>query len=265
MTERSSINKAFSFDLSNRTVLLTGASAGIGRHFARILAASGANLVLGARRKDLLDTLKSEVEALGGKAIAVALDVSDERSTIAAYDAAEATFGGVDSVIANAGVSGARSALGVPVEDFDQVVAVNLRGVFLTVREGARRMVAAGAPERGHGRIVIISSITAHHVVDHGVAAYSATKAAVTQMGRVLALEWANKGINVNVVCPGYMRTDLTDALWELDVGKRLLNSFPRRRIMSIDALDPILLYLCADACAQVTGSVFTVDDGQTI
>jgi len=256
--------KGFSFDLSGRTALVTGASAGIGERTARILAASGANVVLAARRKALLDTLKADIEAAGGRAISVAMDVADEQSTQAAYDAAEAAFGPVDSVVANAGVNMAGSALGISAADFDRVVAVNLRGAFLTAREGARRMVAAGSADRGQGRIVLIASITAHHV-SPGSAPYSATKAAVAQMGKVLALDWAGKGINVNVLCPGYMATDLTEELWKIDRGKRLLETFPRRRIMGIEALDPLLLYLCSDHCAQVTGSIFTVDDGQSL
>jgi len=258
------MTRGYSFDLSGRTVLVTGASSGIGRHGALSLAACGANLVLGARRVGLLDEVRTQIEALGAKAIAVSLDVADEASTIAAYDAAEAAFGEVGSVVANAGISGGGNALNVSSDAFDQIVAVNVKGAFLTAREGARRMIAAGSASRGHGRIVIVSSITAHHVTP-GMAAYSATKAAVAQMGRVMARDWSGKGINVNVLCPGYIRTELTEAMWETPYGEKMLGGFPRRRIMSMGALDPMLLYLCADASAEVTGSVFTIDDGQTL
>ncbi len=258
------MTRGYSFDLSGRTVLVTGASSGIGRHGALSLAASGANLVLGARRVALLDEVRAEIEVLGAKAIAVSLDVTDEASTMAAYDAAEAAFGEVGSVVANAGVSGGGNALNVSSDAFDQIVAVNIKGAFLTAREGARRMIAAGSAARGHGRIVILSSITAHHVTP-GMAAYSATKAAVAQMGRVMARDWSGKGINVNVLCPGYIRTELTEVMWETPYGEKMLAGFPRRRIMSVGALDPMLLYLCADASAEVTGSVFTIDDGQTL
>jgi len=254
----------YSFDLSGRTVLITGASSGIGRHGALRLAGCGAHLVLGARRVALLDEVRAEIEAVGGKAIAVGLDVTDEASVVAAYDAAEAAFGEVGSVVANAGVGGAGNALNVSSDAFDQLIAVNVKGAFLTAREGARRMIAAGSESRGHGRIVIVSSVTAHHVTP-GMAGYSATKAAVGQMGRVMARDWAGKGINVNVLCPGYIRTELTGAMWETSYGEKMLGSFPRRRTMSLAALDPMLLYLCADASAEVTGSVFTIDDGQTL
>ena len=256
--------RGYSFDLSGRTALVTGASSGLGKHFARALAASGANVVLAARRTSMLDAVKTEIETTGGRAITVTMDVADEASTIAAYDVAEDAFGAVDSVVANAGMALPGSALGIAIEDFDSIVAVNLRGVFLTAREGARRMVAAGAPERKHGRIVIISSITAHYVAP-GQVPYSATKAAVTQMGRTMARDWATKGVNVNMIAPGYMRTELTDDFLDMDHGKALLASFPRARTMDIDVLDPTLLYLCSDASAQVTGSVFAIDDGQTL
>jgi len=254
----------FSFDLAGRVALVTGASSGLGHRFAQILAASGASVVIGARRTDLLDTLRRDIERGGGRVLAVPMDVADEASVIAAYDAAEAAFGPVDTVIANAGINAAGSALGLAVEDFDRVMAVNLRGVFLTVREGARRMVAAGSPDAANGRITIISSITAHHV-SAGVAAYSATKAAVAQLGRSLARDWANKGINVNILCPGYIATELNTDIWDGPMGKALLARFPRQRVMDAEALDPMLLYLSSDASRQITGGVFTLDDGQTL
>jgi NAD(P)-dependent dehydrogenase (short-subunit alcohol dehydrogenase family) len=254
----------FSFDLAGRTALVTGASSGVGARFAKILAASGANVVLGARRVERLEALKAEIEKAGGRALAVAMDVADEASVVAAYDAAEAAFGVVDSVVANAGLNAPASALKLAACDFDGLMAVNLRGVFLTVREGARRMIDHGSPEHGRGRVVVISSITAQHAVK-GLAAYAASKAAVAQMSRVLAKDWAGKGINVNVIAPGYMVTELTEELWEQEAGRKLMAGFARHRIMDVESLDAMLLYLCSDVSAQVTGSVFTIDDGQTL
>jgi NAD(P)-dependent dehydrogenase (short-subunit alcohol dehydrogenase family) len=256
--------EGFSFDLKGRVAFVTGASSGLGRRFATILAASGAKVVIGARRAGLLDALADEIAATGGDALAVTLDVTDEASIVAAYDAAAARFGPVDTVIANAGLNVAGSALGLSAAAFDEMIAVNLRGVFLTVREGARRMVAAGSPERGHGRIVIISSITAHHP-SAGIAPYSATKAAVAQMGRALAKDWSTKGINLNVLCPGYVATEMNDAIWETPAGRTLLNGFARGRVMDESALDAMILYLASKASLHTTGSVFTIDDGQTL
>jgi NAD(P)-dependent dehydrogenase (short-subunit alcohol dehydrogenase family) len=252
------------FDCSGRVALVTGASSGIGRRFATILAQAGAAVVVAARRRDMLVTLEAEIVAAGGRARAVAMDVADETSVIAAFDAGAEAFGPVDTVIANAGMNAAGSALGLDADALDRLLSVNVRGVFLTAREGARRMVAAGSTENGRGRIVLVSSITGAWVPS-GTAAYAASKAAVNQMGRAMANDWAGKGINVNVLAPGYMMTELTDDMWELPMGQKLLARFPRHRIMSAAALDPMLLYLASNASAEVTGSVFTIDDGQTL
>ena len=252
------------FDLSGRVALVTGASSGLGERFARVLAASGAKVVLGARRADKLETLKAEIIAAGGEAIAVSLDVADEASVIAAYDAADAAFGPVDTVIANAGMNLEGAIVDLAVEDFDAVMSVNLRGVFLTVREGARRLMAAGSRERGHGRMVITCSVTASHV-SPGVAVYSASKAAVLQMGRVLARDWARSGINVNMICPGYIRTALNSDWFDTEWGQKQVDRFPRKRLMAEEDLDAMVLYLASDASRAVTGTAFTVDDGQTL
>ena len=194
-------------------------------------------------------------------ALPVAMDVADEASVMAAYDAGASAFGCIDTVVANAGAAIPGSSLDLSVDDFDRMVSVNLKGVFLTVREGARRMVEAGI---GDGRVTIISSITADEA-SRGIATYAATKAAVAQMGRCLALDWANKGINVNILCPGYIRTELNSDRWELPPGQKMLAAFPRKRVMESESLDAMALYLSSSASAQMTGSVITIDDGQTL
>ena len=181
-----------------------------------------------------------------------------------AFDAAEAAFGPVDSVIANAGMGSETPFLEHSADEFDQLMAVNLRGVFLTVQEGAKRMMAAGSRERQHGRIVIISSILAQ-TVEPGMAIYSASKAALLQMGKVLAREWARQGINVNSVLPGYIVTEINGDWFNTEGGQKQVMRFPRKRVMEIDALDPTLLYLASDASKFVTGVGFTIDDGQSL
>jgi NAD(P)-dependent dehydrogenase (short-subunit alcohol dehydrogenase family) len=255
------LSRGVSIDLTGRVAFVTGASSGLGSRFARQLAASGASVVITARRLGLLDDLRTRVETDGGRALAVEMDVADEAAVIAAYDAAIARFGKVDTVVANAGINVPGSSLGLAIDDFDRMTDVNVRGVFLTAREGARRMVAGGERE---GRITIISSITAHEA-SVGIAPYCATKAAVAQLGRALAKDWAGKGINVNVLCPGYIETELNEHIWTEPYGQKLREGFPRRRVMPIEALDPMLLYLCSDAARYVTGSVLTLDDGQTL
>lgn len=253
---------SFHFDVKGRTALVTGASSGLGARFARILAASGARVVLAARRKDRLDDLCAGIRQAGGEALAVEMDVTDEASVIRAYDAAEAAFGTIDTVIANAGGNIEGPALDLDPDDFSRVLDINVKGVFLAVREGARRLIAAGSPERRHGRVVIISSITATSI-SPGLGAYSASKAAALQLGRVLARDWAGKGINVNILCPGYIETDLNADWFGTEGGRKQISRWPRRRLMDADALDASLLHLASDASAFITGSVVTVDDGQ--
>ncbi|WP_448661614.1 SDR family NAD(P)-dependent oxidoreductase [Sphingomonas sp. CJ20] len=252
------------FDLSGRIALITGASSGIGDRWARILAVAGARVVLAARRVDRLEATRDAIVAGGGEAIAVAMDVADEASVIAAYDAAEAAFGTVDTIVANAGVSGEGAALTLSPDVFDQTVAINLKGAFLTAREGARRLIAAGSADREHGRVIITCSITAH-AVEPGIALYSATKAGVLQMGKVLARDWIRKGINVNLICPGYIRTELNDAWFASEAGARQIARFHRHRLMDESDLDTMLLYLASDASRAVTGAAFTIDDGQSL
>ncbi len=250
--------------LQGRTLLITGASSGIGAHFARVAADAGAKVVLCARRTDRLDSIVSEIKAGGGEALAVEMDVADKASTIAAFDAAEASFGPVDSVIANAGMGTDNAFFDHTPDQFDQLMAVNLRGVFLTVQEAAKRMIAAGSREREHGRIVIISSITAQ-AIEPGLALYSASKAAVLQMGKVLARDWARQGINVNSVLPGYIVTEINGDWFVTEGGQKQVQRFPRKRVMDIESLDPTLLYLSSDASKFVTGVGFTIDDGQSL
>jgi NAD(P)-dependent dehydrogenase (short-subunit alcohol dehydrogenase family) len=252
----------FSFDLHGRTLFVTGASSGLGAHFASILAASGAKVVLAARRIDRLEQLRAAIETNGGRALTVEMDVTDERSTIRAYDVAEKEFGAVDGVVANAGMNVGGAVLELDSKAVDDLLGVNVRGVLLTVREGARRMIAAGSAERRHGRVVIISSITATAVVP-GLGLYSASKAAVLQLGKVMACEWINKGINVNVMCPGYIETDLNSDWFRSEGGKKMIQKWPRKRLMEPSSLDATLLYLASDASEYVTGSVFSLDDGQ--
>lgn len=250
--------------LDGRTLLITGASSGIGAHFARTAARAGASVVLAARRVDRLEAIVGEIQQEGGRAAAVPMDVTDEASTVIAFDDAEKAFGPVDSVVANAGGNVEQPFLDLGADEFDSLMALNLRGVFLTVREAGKRMLAAGSREREHGRIVIVSSITAT-AVEPGLAAYSASKAAVLQMGKVLAREWARQGISVNAILPGYIVTGINDAWFATEAGQKQVARFPRKRVMEASDLDPMLLYLCSDLARRVTGAAFTIDDGQSL
>jgi NAD(P)-dependent dehydrogenase (short-subunit alcohol dehydrogenase family) len=248
--------------LSGRTVLITGASSGLGRRFAKIAAGAGARVAVAARRTDRLAALVDEIASAGGEATAIAMDVEDEASVIAGFAGAEKALGPIDGVVANAGMNSRGMALDLPIEAFDRVVSVNLRGVFLTVREAARRMFAAGSKETGRGRIVLIGSLGARKALP-GVAAYCATKAGVVMLGKALAREWANQGINVNSISPGYIATELNDEFLASESGQKLIAGFPRRRLMQESDLDGVLLHLLSDASRAITGASFDVDDGQ--
>ncbi len=249
---------SISVDLSGRNALITGASSGLGTRFGSILAASGANVALGARRKDRLEALAKEI---GAQASAITMDVGREADIVAGFDAAEAAFGTVDTVIANAGIDGQGMATETSEEEIERTLSINLKGAILTAREGAKRMIEAGVP---NGRIVMIGSITAFEA-SPGLVAYSASKAGVVQAARSMAKEWARTGICVNTISPGYIRTDINNDWFETDAGKRQVKRFPKQRLMGEEGLDPVILMLCSDAAQFITGADFVLDDGQSL
>ncbi|GBF59373.1 gluconate 5-dehydrogenase [Candidatus Phycosocius bacilliformis] len=250
------------FRLDGKTALITGASSGLGAHFARLLAGLGAKVVCGARRRDRLDDLVAQIAANGGQAQAVVLDVQDEASVIAAFDAAEAGLGTPSIVIANAGVNEIGLATEISMDAYDAVMSVNVRGVFITAREAARRMIAAGSSERGDGRIVLIASMAGLKPLP-GLVPYSVSKAAVVMMARSMAAEWMRKGINVSAICPGYIETEINSDWLNQPGGQKMVSGFPRRRIMDEEALDGAMAWLVSEAGRYASGSVIQIDDGQ--
>ncbi len=252
------------FSLKGRTALIAGASSGLGARFACCFAAAGAQVVLGARRLDRVTALAQELEAQGAQALGVALDVTDEASVHAAYDAAEARFGTVDTIVANAGAASGGRATDIPLAGLKSVFDTNLLGVYLVAREGARRLIDAGSRDSGKGRIILIGSITALQN-GTGDAAYAATKAGIAHLGKQFAREWVRQGINVNTVQPGWIHTEINDAFHHTAEGAAAVQLLHRRRIQSEDSLDDMMLYLASDRSQAVTGSIFTIDDGQSL
>jgi NAD(P)-dependent dehydrogenase (short-subunit alcohol dehydrogenase family) len=250
--------------VSGRNILITGASSGLGAHFARLFSAHGANVILGARRTDRVAALADELEAAGGGALAVTMDVTNEASIVAAFDAGEARFGKVDTIIANAGLVAGEHATDIPVDRLRVLTETNFVGVYLTAREGAKRLIAAGSEQTGKGRIVLLGSITAN-LTGQGDSAYGALKAGVAHLGRNLAGEWVRQGINVNTIQPGYIQTEIAGEWFQTEGECAHIASFPRRRLQPVDSLDGMMLYFASDASAATTGAVITVDDGQSL
>ena len=250
--------------LEGQVALVTGASGGLGAHFARVLAAEGASVALAARRLDRVQSLAQALTAEGHRAIAIRLDVADADAVGPAIDEVEAALGPLSILVNNAGVGGEGLALEVSIEDWDNTFTVNVRGTFVAAREAAKRMLASGVAERGEARILNIASIASHTVLP-GLSAYCASKAAVAMMTQGLAREWARRGIAVNALCPGYIDTDINTTWWPTEGGQRQLKSFPRRRLMDASDLDAALLMLVGPAARAITGSIVTVDDGQSL
>lgn len=247
--------------VEGRVALVTGASSGLGKRFAQVLAAEGAKVIVAARRKDRLDEL---VKELGGNALAVQCDVTDEAQVVALYDAAEAKFGVVDTVINNAGMTHANNAVTQDIAEFRKIMDLNVTSVWCVAREAARRLIKAG-PEKSHsGRIVNIASMAGRIVIPN-VTAYNTSKAACAHLTRSLAREWARHGINVNALSPGYVATELTEEWLNGEGGAKTIGKSPRRRVMDETSLDEALLFLCSDAAKFVTGTDVLVDDAQSM
>jgi NAD(P)-dependent dehydrogenase (short-subunit alcohol dehydrogenase family) len=183
---------------------------------------------------------------------------------IAAFDQAEASFGVPSIVIANAGTNEVGLATDISMADFDAVMSVNVRGVFLTAREGAKRMMAQGSTQSGAGRIVLIASMAGLKPLP-GLVPYSVSKAAVVMMAKAMAAEWLRKGINVNALCPGYIETEINADWLGQEGGQKMVAGFPRRRVMDDQALDGAMTWLVSDAARYTTGAVVQVDDGQSL
>lgn len=248
------------FSLEGKVVLVTGASSGFGQRFAPVLARQGAKLVVAARRRDPLLALEEEIESDGGRCLAVTMDVGDRHSIVEAYDQAEAAFGCVDVVINNAGIGLSNPLLKITEEEWDKVLDTNLKGAFLVAQEGARRMNAQGK----HGSIINIASVLGLRVASH-LTHYCASKAGLIQMTKSMALELADYGIRVNVICPGYILTDINRDYFETDGGKRMIQRIPQKKLGEIDDLLGPLLLLASDASKYMTGAVLSVDGGHAV
>ena len=256
---------AYSLDLSGRVALVTGASGGLGAQFAKTLARAGAAVVLASRRMDKLKDLRASIEAEGGAAHVVELDVTDHDSIKSAVAHAETEVGPIDVLINNSGVSTTQRLQDVLEADYDFIFNTNVKGAFFVAQEVGKRMLARArgtAPGGFAGaRIINIASMAGLRVLPQ-IGVYCMSKAAVIQMTKAMALEWGKYGINVNAICPGYIDTEINHHHWETEQGKKLVQMLPRKRIGKPEDLDALLVMLASPQSHFINGAVIAADDG---
>ena len=248
------------FDLSGKVIMVTGASSGLGEHFAQTLAAAGASVVITARRVDRLESLADKISAAGGKAIPLAMDVTSLESIQNAFQQAENELGTIDVLVNNAGVADPMSVLDISEDNWDFMMDTNLKGAFLVAQTASQQMVASKKP----GSIINISSILGLRV-GTSQSHYAIAKAGVVQMTKAMALELARASIRVNAIAPGYFKTEMNGEFFETDRGKEYLKKIPMRRLGELEELDGPLLLLASEASAFMTGSVLEVDGGHLV
>lgn len=252
---------ADAFDLSGRIALVTGASQGLGRRFAQVLAEHGAAVGLAARQVERLEELRRSLAQDGARAVAVAMDVTSTGAIEAALDQVEAALGPIDILINNAGVAVSKGVLEQTEADWDRVLDTNLKGAFFTAQAVAKRMVARDPKPASGGVIVNVASVLALQVVGH-LAPYAASKGGLWQLTRAMALELARHGVRVNALAPGYVETEINRDFLATEAGQRLRQRIPQRRFGAPEDLDGALLLLASDASRYMTGSIIVVDGG---
>jgi NAD(P)-dependent dehydrogenase (short-subunit alcohol dehydrogenase family) len=248
------------YDLKGRTAFVTGATSGLGKHFAHVLAEAGAKVAIAGRRADRLAEVKKEIEAKGGTCATVVLDVTDAARIAPAFDEVEKALGPIDILVNNAGMNVRGFVTDLAVEDFDTIMGTNLRGPFLMAQEAGRRMIA----RKTGGRIINTGSIGTFRALP-GIAAYCISKAAIGMMTQCLAQEWARYDINVNAICPGYIETELNSGWLRSESGQARIQTFPKKRLQKETDLDGVLLLLASSASSAITGALLPVDDGQSL
>ena len=246
--------------LAGKAALITGASSGLGRHFALTMARAGADVALAARRVEMLESLAAEVAKTGRKAVAIQLDVADAGNVALAVEQTAAALGSLDILVNNAGMAPGDAALDVDEATWDRCMDTNLKGAWLTAQAAARQMIRGGEG----GAIVNIASILSVRV-QKGTAPYAVSKAGLLQMTKALALEWARYGIRVNALAPGYIETDISRDFMQSEGGRRMLKAIPQRRFGKPEDLDGALLFLSCAASDYVTGIFLPVDGGHTL
>lgn len=246
--------------LKGKVAVVTGASSGLGERFATILSDAGATVALTARRTDRLEALAGRIRAAGGTAITVRLDVNEQDNIEAAFAQITSELGGVDILVNNSGVSKQARLTDTTPEDFDFVMDTNVKGAFFVAQAAAKDMIARKAP----GRIINIASVAGLRVLSQ-LSVYCMSKAAVVQMTKAMALEWARYGINTNAICPGYIETEINRDHWSTPGGQKLVEMLPRRRVGEPQDLDGLLLLLASGEARFINGAIIAADDGLSV
>ena len=251
-------------NFEGKIALVTGASSGLGARFAKVLAQAGAQVVLASRRVERLKELRAEIEAEGGAAQVVQLDVTDYASIKSAIAHAETEAGPIDILVNNSGVSTTQRLVDVTPDDYAYVMDTNQRGAFFVAQEAAKRMIARakGDPRKQH-RIINIASVAGIRVLPQ-IGIYCMSKAAVIHMTKSMAVEWGRYGINVNAICPGYISTEINAEHFQTEQGKALVNMLPRKRVGKPEDLDGLLLWLASEESHFINGTIVTADDGMS-
>ena len=261
---KGTIQMGIEMNFEGKIALVTGASSGLGARFAKVLAQAGAQVVLASRRVERLKELRAEIEAEGGAAQVVQLDVTDYASIKSAIAHAETEAGPIDILVNNSGVSTTQRLVDVTPDDYAYVMDTNQRGAFFVAQETAKRMIARakGDPRKQH-RIINIASVAGIRVLPQ-IGIYCMSKAAVVHMTKSMAVEWGRYGINVNAICPGYISTEINAEHFQTEQGKALVNMLPRKRVGKPEDLDGLLLWLASEESHFINGTIVTADDGMS-
>jgi NAD(P)-dependent dehydrogenase (short-subunit alcohol dehydrogenase family) len=250
----------FIMDLTGHIALITGASSGLGDHFAQVLAACGAKVAIVARRVDRLQALQVKITDAGGHALAVEMDVSSQASVESALAAIQQELGNVSILVNNAGMAESRSFLKMDEQNWRKTMDVNLDGAWRVAHRVSQQMVTSGTK----GSIVNIASILGLRQ-GFGHTAYAVSKAGVVQMTKSMALELAQKGVRVNALCPGYIETEINADYFATNAGREYVKTTPAGRVGQLEELDGPLLMLCSEAGSFVNGVALAVDGGHLV
>ena len=245
------------FRLDGKVSIITGASRGLGKAMAEALAEAGSNVVLAARSVDALDALASEFSTLGVEALPVGVDVTKEEDLDRLVSATLDKFGRIDVLVNNVGTQIRHPAEQFPIEDFDKVMDVNIRSIFLLTRKVANVMI-----KQGGGKIINTASLQSE-IAGRNIPAYAASKGAIRQLTRALAVEWAKYNIHVNGIGPGYFRTEMTEPLYQdPERQEQVMSRVAIKRWGDPRDLKGIVVYLASKASDYVTGQIIYVDGG---